>query len=87
MKPAPRAIAPPSKNIVFVTHDVDEAIYPGDRLIVLGSSPGRLIADLPVPLARPRERCSLLDSHSLHALREQVAATLVQDTLQRLRAA
>jgi hypothetical protein len=35
---------------------VDEAIYLGDRLIVLGSSPGRVIADLPVPLARPRER-------------------------------
>jgi len=81
-------LATPRKTIVFVTHDVDEAIYLGDRLIVLGSSPGRLIADLPVPLARPRERRSLLDSHSLHhALREQVAATLVQDTLQRLRAA
>jgi hypothetical protein len=40
-----------------------------------------------VPLTRPRERRSLLDSHPLQALREQVAATLVQDTLQRLKAA
>lgn len=80
-------LATPRKTIVFVTHDVDEAIYLGDRLIVLGSSPGRVIADLAVPLKRLRERRSLLDSHSLHALREQVAATLVQDTLQRLKAA
>lgn len=80
-------LATPRKTIVFVTHDVDEAIYLGDRLIVLGSSPGRVIADIEVPLQQPRERCSLLDSHSLHALREQVAATLVQDTLQRLKAA
>lgn len=80
-------LAIPRKTIVFVTHDVDEAIYLGDRLIVLGSSPGRVIADIEVPLQRPRERRSLLDSHRLHALREQVAATLVQDTLQRLKAA
>lgn len=80
-------LARPRKTIVFVTHDVDEAIYLGDRLIVLGSSPGRVIADLPVPLERPRERRSLLDSHSLHELREQVAATLLEDTLQRLKAA
>jgi NitT/TauT family transport system ATP-binding protein len=80
-------LATPRKTIVFVTHDVDEAIYLGDRLVVLGSSPGRVIADLQVPLGRPRERHSLLDSHPLQALREQVAATLVQDTLQRLKAA
>jgi NitT/TauT family transport system ATP-binding protein len=51
-------VATPRKTIVFVTHDVDEAIYLGDRLIVLGSSPGRVIADLQVPLPRPRERRS-----------------------------
>jgi ABC-type nitrate/sulfonate/bicarbonate transport system ATPase subunit len=38
-------LATPRKTIVFVTHDVDEAIYLGDRLVVLGSAPGRVIAD------------------------------------------
>ena len=80
-------LATPRKTIVFVTHDVDEAIYLGDRLVVLGSSPGRVIAELQVPLGRPRERRRLLDSHTLQALREQVAAALVEDTLQRLKAA
>ncbi|MEF8698309.1 MAG: ABC transporter ATP-binding protein [Candidatus Accumulibacter sp. UW26] len=80
-------LSTPRKTIVFVTHDVDEAIYLGDRLIVLGSAPGRVIANLQVPLTRPRERRKLLDSLPLQALREEVAATLVQDTLQRLKAA
>ena len=80
-------LAAPRKTIVFVTHDVDEAIYLGDRLVVLGSSPGRVIADLQVPFERPRERRCLLASTALHALREQVAETLAEDTLQRLKAA
>jgi len=46
-----------------------------------------VIAELQVPLGRPRERRRLLDSHTLQALREQVAAALVEDTLQRLKAA
>jgi len=79
--------ATPKKTILFVTHDVDEALYLGDRLVVLGSSPGRVIADLAVPFDRPRQRRSLFGSEALHALREQVAETLAEDTLQRLKAA
>ena len=79
--------ATPKKTIVFVTHDVDEALYLGDRLVVLGSSPGRVIADLAVPFPRPRERQGLFDSEALHLLREQVAETLAEDTLRRLKAA
>lgn len=79
--------ASPKKTIVFVTHDVDEALYLGDRVVILGSTPGRVIADLPVELPRHRDRRSLFDSTAFHDLRESIAETLAADTLQQLVAA
>ena len=74
----------PKKTIVFVTHDIDEALYLGDRVVVLGSTPGRLIADIPVPFPRHRDRRSLFDSTDFHTLRESIAETLAADTLRQL---
>ena len=45
-------------TIVLVTHDVDEAVYTGDRVIVLSSAPGRIRADLPVKLPEPRDQAT-----------------------------
>ena len=48
------------KTVLFVTHDVEEAIYLSDEVHVMGTRPGRIIASIPVHLARPRLRLSAL---------------------------
>ena len=42
------------KTVLFVTHSVDEAVFLSDRVIMMGTQPGRLIADLKIDLPRPR---------------------------------
>jgi ABC-type nitrate/sulfonate/bicarbonate transport system ATPase subunit len=48
------------KTVVFVTHDVDEAIYLSDEIHVMGTRPGRILETIPVMLPRPRARTSSL---------------------------
>lgn len=46
------------KTIVFVTHDIEEAIYLADRVVILDANPGRIKADLRIPLGKNRDRTS-----------------------------
>jgi ABC-type nitrate/sulfonate/bicarbonate transport system ATPase subunit len=48
------------KTVLFVTHDVDEAIYLSDELHVMATRPGRVVETIPITLARPRLRNSAL---------------------------
>lgn len=54
------------KTILFVTHDINEAIFLADRVIVLSQRPARVVADIPIDLPRPRERVSKLTSEFLN---------------------
>jgi NitT/TauT family transport system ATP-binding protein len=44
----------PTKGIVMVSHNIEEAVEMADRILIFSSDPGRIRADIPVPLARPR---------------------------------
>jgi NitT/TauT family transport system ATP-binding protein len=41
-------------TVMFITHDLDEAIYLSDRIVVLGANPGRVLEIIEVPVPRPR---------------------------------
>jgi len=42
------------KTVIFITHDIDEALLLGDRIVVMSARPGRIKASIPVELPRPR---------------------------------
>jgi NitT/TauT family transport system ATP-binding protein len=52
-------------TILFITHDLDEAIYLSDRIVVLGAHPGRILEIIEVPVARPRSTDQFLSGHFL----------------------
>jgi sulfonate transport system ATP-binding protein len=59
-------------TLLLVTHDIDEALYLSDRIVLLGSTPGPAYAEFVVDLPRPRRRA---DS-ALAALKLQVLMSL-----------
>jgi NitT/TauT family transport system ATP-binding protein len=46
----------PIKSMLIVTHNIEEAVFMCDRILVLSSNPGRVIAEIKVPFAHPRNR-------------------------------
>jgi len=46
----------PVRTVVMVTHLIEEAVLMADRVVVLSSRPGRVVADVPIPLERPRNK-------------------------------
>jgi NitT/TauT family transport system ATP-binding protein len=47
-------------TILFITHDIDEAVFLGDRIYVMTARPGKIKALIPVPLDRPRRYAMVL---------------------------
>jgi NitT/TauT family transport system ATP-binding protein len=59
-------------TILLVTHDIDESVYTGDRVVVLTGAPGRIRADLAVRLPEPRDQITTRELPTFVHLRAEV---------------
>jgi NitT/TauT family transport system ATP-binding protein len=69
-------------TVLFVTHDVEEAVFLGDRVVVMQPRPGRVVADIPVPLPRPRNQRTKL-RQDFQEIRGQVLDQLYESMSER----
>ncbi len=56
------------RTVLFVTHDLAEAVALSDRVVVMSARPGRIIADVPIDLPRPRSVRALQKDEQFHHL-------------------
>jgi NitT/TauT family transport system ATP-binding protein len=56
------------RTVVFVTHDLAEAVALSDRVIVMSSRPGRIVADVRIALERPRSVRALQKEPRFHEI-------------------
>jgi ABC-type nitrate/sulfonate/bicarbonate transport system ATPase subunit len=71
-------VARTSATSVFVTHDVDEAIFLSDRVVVLASGPGQVKEIITVELPRPRTHAGLLGDSRVSAIRDRILALVTE---------
>jgi NitT/TauT family transport system ATP-binding protein len=71
-------------TVLLVTHDIDESVYLGDRVLVLSKSPATIVADLPVDLPPDRDQITTRGSATFVDLRTEIARLLHHSPEQRL---
>jgi NitT/TauT family transport system ATP-binding protein len=64
------------RTVVFITHDLSEAIALGDRVVVMAPRPGRIIADVSIDLPRPRKISALQKDARYHEYYAKIWTTL-----------
>ena len=69
-----------AKTVLFVTHDIEEALFLGDRVFVMTARPGRIREEIRVPLPRPRT-VDMLTSETFVALKRRVMDLIREEAL------
>lgn len=64
------------RTVLFITHDLSEAVTMSDRVIVMSARPGRIVADVPIDLPRPRSVRALQKDPAFHELYAHVWSKL-----------
>jgi len=67
-------------TVVFITHDIDEAIYLSDRTIVMATNPGTVKQDILIDLPRPRSP-DIIQSTEFCAIRQRIVAQVREESL------
>jgi NitT/TauT family transport system ATP-binding protein len=67
-------------SVLFVTHDIDEAIFLSDRVYCMTARPGAIKAEIKVPLERPRQQSMMMSSEFL-AQRRRLTALIREESL------
>jgi NitT/TauT family transport system ATP-binding protein len=70
------AIAADPRTVVLVTHDVEEALYLSDRVVVLSARPARIVAELSAPTVRAADRDAAVTDPGFIAARERAMGAL-----------
>ncbi|MCU1444510.1 ABC transporter ATP-binding protein [Cryobacterium sp.] len=68
-------------TVLFITHDIHEAVFLSDRVVVMTNKPGRVKAEIPIELPRPRTH-EMVRSSEFVALQEEVLGHIRAETLQ-----
>lgn len=56
-------------TVIYVTHDIEEALFLGDRILVMSGRPGKLLEDINVDFSRPRNRSAIIENSTATRLR------------------
>jgi NitT/TauT family transport system ATP-binding protein len=76
------------KTVIFITHQIDEAVYLADRVLVFTARPGRIKADIPINFDRPRNlelkrtpEFTALTGYIWNLIEEEVVRGMSEDAL------
>lgn len=69
------------RTVVFVTHQIDEAVFLADRVVVMGAKPGRILKSIDIPFGRPRD-FSIKRSKEFNEIAAEIWSLIEKEALQ-----